>query len=486
VKTVTEGDNTLDIGYGADHQRIKTVLKNDGNDVKTKYFIGGTYEKENLNGTERNLYYISASNGLVAIYEKIGSNTAMHYVYKDNLGSYNVITDANGTIEENLSFDAWGRRRNATDWTFDNMPTSFLFDRGFTGHEHLDEFGLINMNGRMYDPKVGAFLSPDVFANTSSTQGLNRYSYAFNNPLAFTDPSGYLAIGGGTIYSPTSNNADLQWSYYNWMSATKYLANSLVFATTVGPSFGSLCSVSNSGMVVSNTKENGLYSYYNKDKGENGTYVQTSGRLYYVTINGKVVGVGASEVHCTWVPAGGIDPDWHEIGFHFAVPHFVNDKTQDSDPYSILYNKDYQYDDYGNKLNYGPYNFEKPDYTGISFSLDAIEGFGWGLVGTLGYIEGDGVFLNFSLRMGVGSDLGPSTDIEYAYWNGVGKPTAFTLAGPFVYENYLAYYAFQDVNPIKPTDIGSNWTGYGLNIGVGAGSTGTILTSKPIYLWHIN
>jgi len=219
VKTVTEGDNTLDMGYGADHQRIKTVLKNDGNDVKTKYFIGGTYEKEIINGTtERNLYYISASNGLVAIYEKIGSNIAMHYVYKDNLGSYNVITDASGSIEENLSFDAWGRRRNATDWTFDNMPTSFLFDRGFTGHEHLDEFGLINMNGRMYDPKVGAFLSPDVFANSSSTQGLNRYSYAFNNPLAYVDPSGYLAIGGGAIYSPTGDNSALQLAGYNWFN----------------------------------------------------------------------------------------------------------------------------------------------------------------------------------------------------------------------------------------------------------------------------
>jgi RHS repeat-associated protein len=38
------------------------------------------------------------------------------------------------------------------------MPVT---DRGFTCHEHLEDFGLINMNGRMYDPLLGRFLSVD-------------------------------------------------------------------------------------------------------------------------------------------------------------------------------------------------------------------------------------------------------------------------------------------------------------------------------------
>jgi hypothetical protein len=48
---------------------------------------------------------------------------------------------------ENLSFDPWGRRRNPTTWTYTNVPTTFLFDRGYTGHEHLDKFGLITNSG---------------------------------------------------------------------------------------------------------------------------------------------------------------------------------------------------------------------------------------------------------------------------------------------------------------------------------------------------
>ncbi len=78
----------------------------------------------------------------------------MYYVHKDYLGSFETITNEIGSVEEKLNFDPWGRRRNPTDWTYDNVPTSFLFDRGFTGHEHLDNLDLINMNGRVYDPPL--------------------------------------------------------------------------------------------------------------------------------------------------------------------------------------------------------------------------------------------------------------------------------------------------------------------------------------------
>nr|WP_255454025.1 RHS repeat-associated core domain-containing protein [Thioalkalivibrio sp. XN279] len=65
--------------------------------------------------------------------------------------------------------------------------------RGFTGHEHLDQVGLIHMGGRVYDPEIGRFLSPDPFVQfPASTQGFNRYAYVGNNPLSYTDPSGYF------------------------------------------------------------------------------------------------------------------------------------------------------------------------------------------------------------------------------------------------------------------------------------------------------
>ena len=101
----------------------------------------------------------------------------------------------NGTVAEKYSYNAWGRRRNPANWADYNVKTPRLLNRGYTGHEMLDAFGLINMNGRMYDPVIGRILSPDPFVSTPSyTQGYNRYSYCLNNPLRYTDPSGYFQV----------------------------------------------------------------------------------------------------------------------------------------------------------------------------------------------------------------------------------------------------------------------------------------------------
>ncbi|MCK9220850.1 MAG: hypothetical protein M0P47_12490 [Bacteroidales bacterium] len=102
---------------------------------------------------------------------------------------------------EELNFDAWGRRRNLSDWTYPNVSSTCIFNRGFTRHEHLDLFGLINMNGRVNDPIVGRFLSVDAFVQTPDfTQSFNRYSYCMNNPLKYTDPTAEFGITLANCY----------------------------------------------------------------------------------------------------------------------------------------------------------------------------------------------------------------------------------------------------------------------------------------------
>lgn len=100
-----------------------------------------------------------------------------------------------------------------------------LTTRGYTSHEHLDKVNLINMpacrtlgrNGRLYDPLTARMLSPDPFVqNASSTQNFNRYSYCMNNPLKYTDPSGYLyswnaynmTAGGELVHGPSFSFLD--------------------------------------------------------------------------------------------------------------------------------------------------------------------------------------------------------------------------------------------------------------------------------------
>lgn len=83
-------------------------------------------------------------------------------------------------------------------------------------HEHLDEVGIINMNGRIYDPVLGRFLQPDkIIQEPGNLQNHNRYSYVMNNPLKFTDPSGYRATGPGNSGIPPEHN----WNHYEHLQA---------------------------------------------------------------------------------------------------------------------------------------------------------------------------------------------------------------------------------------------------------------------------
>ena len=95
-----------------------------------------------------------------------------------------------GSLIEEHSYDAWGNHRNPANWNLEDF-SSALGIRGYTGHEMLPHFQLINMNGRMYDPVIGRVLSPDnIVQNLTNAQSFNRYSYCLNNPLKFIDPTG--------------------------------------------------------------------------------------------------------------------------------------------------------------------------------------------------------------------------------------------------------------------------------------------------------
>jgi len=188
---VTEGIYSLNYTYGSDYQREKSVLKQNGSIINTKYYFGG-YEKDITGSSTKHIHYINAGQGLVAVVVRENGIDTYNYVYTDHLGSILTVTNSTGAIIAEQNFDAWGRKRNTANWTYTGVQAapSWLY-RGFTGHEHLPQFNLINMNGRMYDPVVGRMLSADNNVQMPDfTQNYNRYSYALNNPLRNTDPDG--------------------------------------------------------------------------------------------------------------------------------------------------------------------------------------------------------------------------------------------------------------------------------------------------------
>ena len=186
-------------------------LKKNGVKELDRYYISNCYEIDDsaFGGIKEKLYLGGDFYSAPAVYVKeVGGSWNLYYICRDYLGSITHITDSSGSLVQELSYDVWGRLRNPVNQTAynpDSEPVLFL-GRGYTGHEHLTQFGLINMNARLYDPAIGRFLSPDPFVqNPLLSQNFNRYSYAMNNPMKYTDPNGefwHLIIGaaiGGVV-----------------------------------------------------------------------------------------------------------------------------------------------------------------------------------------------------------------------------------------------------------------------------------------------
>jgi RHS repeat-associated protein len=191
--TIKKGEHSTLFKYGPSRARYQREDRlNNGTTSLTIYL--GMYEREDT-GTRKHKHYIAGGDGVVAVHTIENSSSQTHYLHRDHINSIDTITDETGQVAERLSYDAWGKRRNP-NWTDATQIINTELTRGFTGHEHIDDVELIHMNGRVYDPVIGRFLSADPFIQApENTQSPNRYSYVFNNPLSYTDPSGFLSFG---------------------------------------------------------------------------------------------------------------------------------------------------------------------------------------------------------------------------------------------------------------------------------------------------
>ncbi|GHC65207.1 FG-GAP-like repeat-containing protein [Roseibacillus persicicus] len=217
-RSILKGNTGSLFTYGPSRQRVTHTLRKGGVDSTKKVYIGGLFEQEqeSVNGawqTKTTRVYIPTPTGVVGVYHRKADDSTptypnaqpyapdgyRYYFHRDHLGSVDAITREDISIAEDfvevLSYNAWGQRRDAQTWqilTPDHQPGRPT-DQGFTGHEMLDDLALVHMNGRIYDPYLGRMLSADPnIPDPTNLQSHDRYSYVLNNPVSYTDPSGYF------------------------------------------------------------------------------------------------------------------------------------------------------------------------------------------------------------------------------------------------------------------------------------------------------
>ena len=188
--SITKGGNSDTFSYGPERQRFSHTQSGA---VSKTILYAGAIEEETSGSTVTTKTYLPSGLGVIS---DDGTNQVLRYVYQDNLGSTIAITDASGVVQERLSYDPWGKRRNLNGSDDSNNSISGQNDKyGYTGEEELDQIRLIHLNGRIYHPAIGRFTSADpTVPNPADQQAFNRFSYAFNNPFGYVDPSGHAPI----------------------------------------------------------------------------------------------------------------------------------------------------------------------------------------------------------------------------------------------------------------------------------------------------
>jgi RHS repeat-associated protein len=185
-----KGSEQVNFSYSPQGQRFEREDVGPSSKGRTLYLPHGL---ELIEADDKTIYRHTIADKVVIRME--GSRYEEKYLHGDHQGSILAISDQNGEVTERFVFEPWGQRLKADGSQFvQNLSDTTL--RGYTGHEMLDNIGLVHMNGRVYDSELRRFISPDPYIQDPyNLQSINRYAYCWNNPMTNTDPSGYFSIG---------------------------------------------------------------------------------------------------------------------------------------------------------------------------------------------------------------------------------------------------------------------------------------------------
>ncbi len=180
---VQDGNTIYRVAYDGDGVRRKRLDENG-----TVHYLGH-YERNVGNGsdtTEVVTKYYSGTFGAVSRLIAFRRAGTLHWAGTDHLGGTIRVMDSNFAAVDGMRYEPYGEDRDS--------GASLNTDRKFTGQTEDESIGLYWYASRAYDPDIGRFVSPDpIVPEPGNPQALNRYSYVYNNPLKYVDPTGHSA-----------------------------------------------------------------------------------------------------------------------------------------------------------------------------------------------------------------------------------------------------------------------------------------------------
>jgi len=198
----TATNTTSTYAYDPSGQRIKMVVQNPDGSSTTTYYptkdynVSYTTDAKGNKSPETITKHIFAGSQNIATVQGNGNNAKIYYTVTDLLNSSSVMTDSAGAIAETMDYFPFGEIRLDTHPSTSSGSSAFSEQRKYIGQEFDADTGLNYLNARYYNSALARFISQDpMFWNfdqawLADPQTQNAYSYARNNPITLSDPTG--------------------------------------------------------------------------------------------------------------------------------------------------------------------------------------------------------------------------------------------------------------------------------------------------------